>query len=132
MILIVKTTSRSVPSFALLAAALLPATFAFAISRPVGCPEGYVYLETGDANSGSTGIGFDHSSLTVESTTGHWSDHLPPSSDKDYYVASLQLATPNNNNVAAETETREWVAERRSRIGRAFPLVSISSFKSLV
>ena len=42
----------------------------------------------------------------MQSTTGHWSDGLPPSSDKDYYVAGLQLATPNNNSVAAGTVYR--------------------------
>lgn len=77
-----------------------------AAGRPAGCPEGYVYLETKDGNSGTAGTGFDHSSLTAESTTGHWSDHLAPSATKDYYVAGLQLSTPNNNNVASGTVYR--------------------------
>lgn len=100
-----KITSRSVLSFALLAASSALSVTALA-AKPAGCPEGYIYLETGDGNSGSTGTGFDHSSLTEESTTGHWSDHLPPTSDKDYYVSGLQLATPNNNSVAAGTVYR--------------------------
>lgn len=95
-----KITSRSVLSFALLAASSALSVTALA-AKPAGCPEGYIYLETGDGNSGSTGMGFDHSSLTEESTTGHWSDHLPPTSDKDYYVSGLQLATPNNSSVSA-------------------------------
>ena len=100
-----KITSRSVLSFALLAALSALSVTALA-AKPAGCPEGYVYLATGDGNSGATGTGFDHSSLTAESTTGHWSDGLPPTSDKDYYVADLQLATPNNNSVAAGTVYR--------------------------
>ena len=74
--------------------------------KPSDCPDGYVYLATSDANAGTSGTGFDHSSMTAESTTGHWSDGLPPSAGKDYFIGGAALATPNNNNVAAGTTYR--------------------------
>ena len=126
-----KSVFHSALSLSLLAALSVSSVTAWA-AKPAGCPEGYIYLETGDGNSGSAGTGFDHSSLTAQSTTGHWSDHLPPSSDKDYYVAGLQLATPNNGSVAAGTVYRfggrTLMLDEKGTIGHCSKKDSICDF----
>lgn len=87
-----------------LLAALVPCASAFGIAKPSDCPDNYVFLETTDGNSGTAGDGFDHSSMTVESRTGHWSNRQPPAITYNYFVGGgPQLATPNNANVAAGT-----------------------------
>lgn len=88
---------------AFVAAAIGLASSAFA-DKPSDCPDGYIWLAIRDTNGGAAGnLGFDHSSLTTQSTTGHWSDALPPASDKNYFVGGSNgyLTTPNNDSVAA-------------------------------
>ena len=88
---------------AFVAVAIGFASSAFA-DKPSDCPDGYIWLAISDTNGGAAGnLGFDHSSLTTQSTTGHWSDALPPTSDKNYFVGGSNgyLTTPNNGSVAA-------------------------------